>query len=228
MSSPTYDYVIVGAGSAGCARGGTAGHQREDPRPARLSRAATGGARLGLPLGARVRVLRSPDSAAAGQGAGRILLDQRDDLRSRQRARLRRMGRHGLVVGGPAAVFPEGRGQRARSLAVARRRRSTVGERAAIGEPGLARVRGRRGAGWARAQRGLQRRRAGRCGHLPADPARGDARERGGRVSASGHDTLEPDRDGGHAGAARAVRARARGRRPGEPARTGARPAGRA
>ncbi len=233
-----YDYVIVGAGSAGCvsrrgsredpeterpaARGRAAGRQPERPRAARLPPARPHRGRLGLPLGARAELQRPPDLAAPRPRARRLLLDQRDGLHPRQPARLRRMGRAGLGLGRPLPLLPQGRGQRARRLGVARGRRPAAGLRPALWQRDLARLRrGRRRSGPG-PQRRLQRRRAGRRRHVPGDPARRHARERRRLLPAPGERASEPDRDALHARQPRALRGQARGRGRGEPARSGA------
>ncbi len=176
-----------GPGRAGAAaRGRPAGRQRKHPRAARLPAARRDGGRLGLPLGARARVRRPSHHDPARTRAGRLLVGQRDGLHPRQPPRLRRMGRVRLGRGRPASVLHQGRGQRARRLAVARRGRPAAGQRRALGQPHVERVRRRRRAGRAGAQRRLQRRSAGRRRPVPGDPARRHARERRGRLPAPG------------------------------------------
>ena len=166
--------------------GGAARRQREHPRAARVSEARRHGGRLGLPLRARAALQRQAHPAAARARARRLLFDQRDGLHPRQPSRLRRMGRAGLVVGGPAAVLPQGRGQRARRVPLAWRRRPAARERRALGQPDLAGFRGGGRAGGTRTQRRLQRRRAGRRRALPGHAARRDAREHRGCLPAPG------------------------------------------
>ena len=64
----------------------------------------------------------------------------------------------------------------------------------------------------ARPQRGLQRRRAGRGRDVPGDPARRDARQRLGLLPAPGDGAAEPDRGALHAGPPSPLRGQPRGR----------------
>ncbi len=114
------------------ARGRAAGREREHPRPARLPEAGPHRGRLGLLDGAGAQLQRPPHLPPPRQGARRLLLDQRDGLHPRQPRRLRRLGRPGLGLGRPLPLLPQGRGQRARRLRVARRRRAAAGLRPAL------------------------------------------------------------------------------------------------
>ena len=104
-----YDYVIVGAGSAGCV---LAARLSEDPRrPVALLEAGAEDTQPEIHIPAAFPALFKSSSdwdllgepepgldnrrlyLPRGQGARRVQLDQRDDLRPRQPRRLRRLGR---------------------------------------------------------------------------------------------------------------------------------------
>ena len=142
-----HDYLIVGAGSAGCA---LAARLTEDPDVSVLLVEAgppDSEEALHIPV-AFSKLYRTPfdwDYSSGpepaldgrelyvprGPGARRLLVAQRDDLHPRQPARLRRVG-PGLGLGRRAPVLPARRGQRARRERAARRRRPAERERRAL------------------------------------------------------------------------------------------------
>ena len=166
MPATHYDYVIVGAGAAGCA---VANRLSADPRlhraaprsrrprlvPAgahagRVHQAQRPALQLGVLDGAAAGVEQPADVVSPGPNPGRQHLDQRDDLHPRPARGLPGMGgtrQRGLGLRAGAAVLPARRGQRAAQRPVPQQRRRGERHRTGPAQPAQQGLRpGRAGA----------------------------------------------------------------------------------
>ena len=187
VQGEAYDFIVTGAGSAGCAvagrltrgrplsraaaRGRAQGQLSLDPHPARLPQDLQQSARqLDVRQRAGARAQQPHHVPAARQGAGRHQLDQRHGLHARQRGRLRRVAParlRGLGLRFGAALLQARRGPGARRRRIPRRRRAAESLRPSLAaDAGQGHARGRP-AGRHPGQSRLQRRDPGRRRLLP-------------------------------------------------------------
>ena len=222
-----YDYVIVGAGSAGCV---LANRLTEDPDVSVLLLEAGGPdtndlVHLPAAFSALYRTAQDWDHSTIYEPFAndrRIYLPRGKVLGGSSSInamvyirgnphRLRRVG-PGLDLGRDAPLLQARRGQRARRGRLPRRRRAAAGVRGALAQPARPGVPRLRGGARAARERGLQRRRAGRRRLVPGDPPERRPRQRGRRVPAPGDGPAQPHGRDARARALAPVRGRARGR----------------
>ena len=206
-----YDYIIVGAGSAGGALAARLTRKSSAPRcccsrPARASHPYSRmplsfgllidnpAANWLLPVRARARHRQPHHPGAARQAARRLELDQRPGLGARPAARLRHLGADGLprleLARRGAALHPHRELRRRRRQQRPRHRRPAQGLDRARPEPALRRaVQGRRG-GRLQAQPRLQQRGPGRRRQDADLDLQGPAHERGPLLHRAGDEAV--------------------------------------
>ena len=230
----TFDYVIVGAGSAGCVLtnrlsedAGTSICVLEAGPPRLASLHPFAGRlhqdlpheerQLGLPAGARSLDRRPQHLCAARQDARRLLLDQRPHLQSRPAPGFRYLGaarQSRLGLSGRAAVFQAaGAAHRRGRGHVSRARRQSDRHHHGVARSALRGVHGRRDEPRHSAQPRLQRRDPGRRLLRPAHDPERPARQRRDRVSASREEAAERPCANACACDRNRLRRQARGRR---------------